>query len=40
MNKMEELKPCPFCGGEAAIGISDDEAISVAKVMQITRGRD
>lgn len=25
MNKTEELKPCPFCGGVAKILISDDE---------------
>lgn len=24
---MEELKPCPFCGGKANITISDDEGI-------------
>lgn len=22
---MEELKPCPFCGGETLVGYSDDE---------------
>lgn len=25
MNKTEELKPCPFCGGVAKILVSDDE---------------
>lgn len=25
MNKTEELKPCPFCGGVAKIVVSDDE---------------
>ncbi|MEK3955836.1 hypothetical protein [Psychrobacillus sp. FSL K6-1464] len=25
MNKTEELKPCPFCGGIAKILVSDDE---------------
>lgn len=25
MDKLESLKPCPFCGGNVSIGISDDE---------------
>lgn len=25
IDKLEALKPCPFCGGSASVGISDDE---------------
>lgn len=25
MNHVEELKACPFCGGEAKVAVSDDE---------------